>query len=130
MNRAFDKGLVIGAGLLIALLIVDAALSYKNTRELKSSSRSTSIDCEPCWKHSRVGRYNETASRQVRHAYSASAGISSVSGSAKVSVLTNEWASRSRRVTTPIKRPSSTTGNRRNPYIANIVAADAIESST
>src|SRR5689334_14948370 len=39
MNRAFDKGLVIGAGLLVALLIVDAALSYKNTRELNKNAQ-------------------------------------------------------------------------------------------
>src|SRR5882757_9581440 len=39
MNRAFDKGLVIGAGLVIALLIVDAALSYKNTRELNKHAQ-------------------------------------------------------------------------------------------
>jgi PAS domain S-box-containing protein len=39
MNRAFDKGLVIGAGLLVALLIVDAALSYKNTRELNNHAQ-------------------------------------------------------------------------------------------
>src|SRR6478752_10597073 len=39
MNRSFDKGLVIGAGLVIALLIVDAALSYKNTRELNKDAQ-------------------------------------------------------------------------------------------
>ena len=39
MNRAFDKGLVIGAGLVVALLIVDAALSYKNTRELNKHAQ-------------------------------------------------------------------------------------------
>src|SRR4051812_5750310 len=39
MNRAFDKGLVIGAGLVIALLIVDAALSYKNTRQLNQHAQ-------------------------------------------------------------------------------------------
>ncbi len=39
MNRTFDKGLIIGAGLLIALLIVDAALSYKNTRELNKHAQ-------------------------------------------------------------------------------------------
>ncbi len=39
MNRSFDKGLVIGAGLIVALLIVDAALSYKNTRELNRDAQ-------------------------------------------------------------------------------------------
>jgi PAS domain S-box-containing protein len=39
MNRAFDNGLVIGAGLVIALLIVDAALSYKNTRQLNQHAQ-------------------------------------------------------------------------------------------
>jgi PAS domain S-box-containing protein len=39
MNRAFDKGLVIGAGLVVALLIVDAALSYKNTRDLNKHAQ-------------------------------------------------------------------------------------------
>jgi PAS domain S-box-containing protein len=39
MNRAFDKGLVIGAGFVVALLIVDAALSYKNTRELNKNAQ-------------------------------------------------------------------------------------------
>src|SRR5215475_9604623 len=39
MNRSFDKGLVIGGGLIIALLIVDAALSYKNTRELNKNAQ-------------------------------------------------------------------------------------------
>src|SRR3954471_6851869 len=39
MNQSFDKGLVIGAGLVVALLIVDAALSFKNTRELNHDAQ-------------------------------------------------------------------------------------------
>ena len=39
MDRSIDKGLVIGAGLLIALLIVDAGLSYKNTRHLHGATQ-------------------------------------------------------------------------------------------
>ena len=39
MNQSFDRRLVIGAGLVIALIIVDAALSYKNTRELNKDTQ-------------------------------------------------------------------------------------------
>jgi PAS domain S-box-containing protein len=39
MNRAFDNGLVVGAGLVIALLIVDAGLSYKNTQQLHQDAQ-------------------------------------------------------------------------------------------
>jgi PAS domain S-box-containing protein len=39
MDRTIDKGLVIGAGLLIAVLIVDAGLSYKNTRHLHGAAQ-------------------------------------------------------------------------------------------
>ncbi|HVT30438.1 MAG TPA: CHASE3 domain-containing protein, partial [Lacipirellulaceae bacterium] len=39
MKRALDNGLIVGAGLLIALLIVDAGLSYKNTHQLYRDAR-------------------------------------------------------------------------------------------
>lgn len=42
MNRAFDNGLVIGAGLVIALLILDAGLSYRHTRELHDDAQLVS----------------------------------------------------------------------------------------
>ncbi len=39
LTRAFDKGLVTGAGLIVALLIIDAGLSYKNTRQLHQDAQ-------------------------------------------------------------------------------------------
>ncbi|HEX5422543.1 MAG TPA: CHASE3 domain-containing protein [Candidatus Acidoferrales bacterium] len=39
LHQAFDRGLIIGAGLLVALLIIDAGLSYKNTRQLHQDAQ-------------------------------------------------------------------------------------------
>src|SRR5438105_3472506 len=34
MGRTFDKGVLVGIGLVVALLVVNAGLAYRNTRQL------------------------------------------------------------------------------------------------
>ena len=38
MNRAFSKWLVIGLGLIVVLLLVNAGIAYRNTRQLHNDA--------------------------------------------------------------------------------------------
>ena len=48
MGRTFDKSVLVGVGLVVALLVVNAGLAYRNTRQLLEDAESVATP-RKCW---------------------------------------------------------------------------------